>query len=45
MSDSSHIHSIETWDSGGGIELEVVELVDGLTFVITDEVVTGLPVR
>ena len=43
MSDSSHIHSIETWDSGGGIELEVVELVDGLTFVITDEVVTVYP--
>ena len=36
----SHIHSIETWDSGGGIELEIVELDGGPTLVVSDEVVT-----
>ena len=40
MSDASHIHSIETWDSGGGIELEIIELDGGPTFVVSDEVVT-----
>ena len=39
----SHIRSVDIWDSGGGVELEVIELKDGITLVVTDEVVTVYP--
>ncbi len=40
MSETGHIRSTETWDSGGGIDLEIIELDGGPTLVVSDEVVT-----
>ena len=34
-----YINSVSTWDSGGGIELDVIELRDGRVLAISDEVV------
>ena len=31
---AAHIESIDRWNSGGGIELDIVELKDGPTLVI-----------
>lgn len=31
---AAHIESIDRWNSGGGIELDIVELKHGPTFVI-----------
>ena len=31
---AAHIESIDRWNSGGGIELDIVELRDGPTLVI-----------
>ena len=42
MSDGSgaaHIRSVSTWDSGGGVELDVIELEGGTVLVIGDETV------
>lgn len=35
----AHIKSVTSWDSGGGIEVDLVELADGRVLGITDEVV------
>ena len=35
-----HIRSLWTWDSGGGVELDVVELEGGMALVVGDETVT-----
>lgn len=37
MDDLSHIKSVTSWDSGGGIEVDLVELADGRVLGITDE--------
>lgn len=36
---TERIKSISTWDSGGGIELDVVEMADGRVLAISDEAV------
>ncbi|MXX18170.1 MAG: hypothetical protein F4X03_12935 [Dehalococcoidia bacterium] len=41
--DPAHIRSIDTWESGGGIELDIVELVGGMTLVVADETVAIYP--
>lgn len=33
------LHKVHTWDSGGGIELGIVELEGGPTLVVGDETV------
>lgn len=35
-----HVVASQTWDSGGGVELDVIELEGGLTLVIADDAVT-----
>ena len=37
--DAAHIRSIDTWNSGGGVELDIVELDGGTTLVVADETV------
>ena len=41
MTDSSlvYINSVSTWDSGGEIKLDVIELKDGRVLAVSDEVV------
>lgn len=42
MSDArgaAHIRSVSTWDSGGGVELDVIELEGGTVLVVGDETV------
>jgi hypothetical protein len=34
---AEYIRSISTWDSGGGINIDVIELTDGRVLGITDE--------
>lgn len=36
---TDRIKNVSTWDSGGGIELELIELADGRVLCISDEVV------
>ncbi len=36
---TERIKSVSTWDSGGGIELDIVELADGRVLGISDEAV------
>lgn len=38
-SEISAIKSVSTWNSGGGIELDLIELADGKVLGISDEVV------
>lgn len=40
MNDARHVRSVWTWDSGGGVELDVVELEGGMALVVGDETVT-----
>ena len=37
--EAAHIRSIDTWNSGGGVELDIVELDGGTTLVVADETV------
>ena len=37
--DAAHLRKIDTWDSGGGVELDIVELEGGTTLVVGDETV------
>ena len=37
--DSAHVRSIDTWNSGGGVELDIIELDGGTTLVVADETV------
>lgn len=39
MIKTDRIESVSTWDSGGGIELDLIELVDGRVLCISDETV------
>lgn len=38
--EAAHLRNVDTWDSGGGIELDILELEDGTALVIGDETVT-----
>ena len=35
----AHIASFDTWHSGGGIELDIVELNEGPTLVLADDTI------
>lgn len=35
--ETEHIRAVSSWDSGGGIVVDVVELADGRVLGITDE--------
>ena len=36
---AAHINFIDTWNSGGGIELDIVELDEGPTLVIASDTI------
>lgn len=36
---AAHLLSVDTWDSGGGVELDILELDDGTTLVVADDTV------
>ena len=38
--EAAHLRNVDTWDSGGGVELDILELEDGTALVIGDETVT-----
>jgi hypothetical protein len=40
---TEYIKSISSWDSGGGIVIDIVELSDGRVLGITDEAVVLYP--
>jgi hypothetical protein len=37
--DAAHLHKLDTWNSGGGMDLDILELDGGLTFVIGEDTV------
>ena len=37
---AAHLHKVDTWDSGGGVELDILELDDGTVLVVADDTVT-----
>ena len=37
---AAHLRNVDTWDSGGGVELDILELDDGTVLVVGDETVT-----
>lgn len=37
--ETDRIKSVSTWDSGGGIELDLIELADGRVLCISDEAI------
>lgn len=39
MDELEHIESVEAWDSGGGVVLDLVRLNDGRILAISDECV------
>ena len=39
IASARHVRALWMWDSGGGVELDVVELEDGVTLVVGDETV------
>ncbi len=36
---AAHLRGIDTWDSGGGVELDILELDDGTVLVVADDTV------
>lgn len=36
---AAHLRNVETWDSGGGVELDILELEGGATLVVSDDTV------
>ncbi len=36
---AAHLRKIDTWDSGGGVELDILELDDGTVLVVADDTV------
>ena len=36
----AHLRNVDTWNSGGGVELDILELDDGTTLVVGDETVS-----
>lgn len=41
--DTEYVKSVSSWDSGGGIMIDVIELKDGRVLGITDESVVLYP--
>ncbi len=39
LDETSQIKSVSSWDSGGGMELDLVELQDGQILAISEEVI------
>ena len=37
---AAHLRKVDTWDSGGGVELDILELDDGTVLVVADDTVT-----
>ena len=37
--DAAHLRRVDTWDSGGGVEFDNIELDGGTTLVVGDETV------
>ena len=37
---AAHLRNVDTWDSGGGVELDILELDDGKVLVVADDTVT-----
>ena len=37
--DLSHVREMQTWNSGGDVMLDIIELADGLTLVIGEDTV------
>ena len=40
---TSHIEQIDNWNSGGGIDLDVIELKDGPTLVVACDTIAVYP--
>jgi len=38
--DLSHIREMQTWNSGGDVMLDIIELTNGLTIVVGEETVS-----
>lgn len=36
---AAHARTVDTWDSGGGVELDILELDDGAVLVVADDTV------
>ena len=36
---AAHLERLDTWNSGGGVELDIIELEGGLTLVVGDDTV------
>lgn len=36
---AAHLRNVDTWDSGGGVELDILELKDGTVLVVADDTV------
>ena len=41
--DAAHIRRVDTWDSGGSVELDIVELDDGAVLVVAGDTVAFYP--
>ena len=37
---AAHLRKVDTWDSGGGVEFDILELDDGTVLVVADDTVT-----
>ena len=37
--EAAHLRNVDTWNSGGGVELDIVELDGGTTLVVADDTV------
>ena len=36
---AAHLRNVDTWDSGSGVELDILELNDGTVLVVADDTV------
>ncbi len=36
---ATHLRNVDTWDSGGGVELDILELDDGTVLIVADDTV------
>ena len=36
---AAHVRNVDTWGSGGGVELDILELNDGTVLVVADDTV------
>ena len=37
---AAHLRNVDTWNSGGGVELDILELDDGTTLVLGNETIS-----